>query len=237
MNNPFKFKRIAGCLGIALSLFAAIQSSYAYPFPGGGEAIKTPQERIAVKGRITDSSGEPLIGVTVVSNGEQGNIAISDAEGHYTIMAPDNGVLEFSLVGMQSEKIPVNGREIIDVTLKDDNILLDELVVVGFGSQKKENLTGAVTTVNVARTMESKPFTDPAKGLQGAVPGLTVTFSNGAINNAPAINIRGMGSLNATDGGSPLILVDNVVVSDISLVNSDDIESISVLKDAASSSI
>ncbi|MBR2438198.1 MAG: TonB-dependent receptor [Bacteroidales bacterium] len=237
MNNPFKFKRIAGCLGIALSLFAAIQSSYAYPFPGGGEAIEAPQERITVKGRITDSAGEPLIGVTVVSNGEQGNIAISDAEGHYTIMAPDNGVLEFSLVGMQSEKIPVNGREIIDVTLKDDNILLDELVVVGFGSQKKENLTGAVTTVNVARTMESKPFTDPAKGLQGAVPGLTVTFSNGAINNAPAINIRGMGSLNATDGGSPLIMVDNVVVSDISLVNSDDIESISVLKDAASTSI
>ena len=195
------------------------------------------QEKIPVKGKVTDTGGEPLIGVTVMVKGDASQVAVTDTDGLYLIDAPADGVLEFSLVGMKKVEAPVNGRGVVDVVLADDNMLLDELVVVGFGSQKKENLTGAVSTVNVGRTMEGKPFTDPAKGLQGAVPGLTVTFSNGAIDQAPAINIRGMGSLNATDGGSPLILVDNVVVSDISLVNADDIESISVLKDAASTSI
>ena len=195
------------------------------------------REEITVKGKVTDVAGEPLAGVTVVAVGEPAKIAITDIDGLYEIMVQEDAVLEFSLVGMEKTSVPVNGKAVVDVVLRDENVVLDELVVVGFGSQRKENLTGAVSTVNVARTMEGKPFTDPAKGLQGVVPGLTVTFSNGAINKAPEINIRGMGSLNATDGGSPLILVDNVVVDDISLVNSDEIESISVLKDAASTSI
>lgn len=195
------------------------------------------EDKITVTGKIADTAGEPLVGVSVVVVGEPGNVAISDIDGMYTIVSPANGTLEFSLIGMENLRVPVGGKSVVDVVMKDENLVLDELVVVGFGSQRKENLTGAVSTVNVGRTMDGKPFTDPAKGLQGAVPGLTVTFSNGAINNAPAINIRGMGSLNAADGGSPLILVDNVVVSDISLVNAEDIESISVLKDAASTSI
>ena len=195
------------------------------------------EDKITVTGKVTDTAGEPLVGVSVVVVGEQGNVAISDIDGVYTIVSPANGTLEFSLIGMENTRVPVGGKSVVDVVMKEENLVLDELVVVGFGSQRKENLTGAVSTVNVGRTMDGKPFTDPAKGLQGAVPGLTVTFSNGAINNAPAINIRGMGSLNAADGGSPLILVDNVVVSDISLVNAEDIESISVLKDAASTSI
>ena len=195
------------------------------------------EDKITVTGKITDTAGEPLAGVSVVVAGEQGNVAISDIDGVYTIVSPSNGILEFSLIGMENTRVQVGGKSVVDVVMKEENLLLDELVVVGFGSQRKENLTGAVSTVNVGRTMDGKPFTDPAKGLQGAVPGLTITFANGAINNAPAINIRGMGSLNAEDGGSPLILVDNVVVSDISLVNAEDIESISVLKDAASTSI
>ncbi|MBO7268854.1 MAG: SusC/RagA family TonB-linked outer membrane protein [Bacteroidales bacterium] len=202
-----------------------------------GKTIYEEQNSIKVTGKVTDATGEPLIGVSVIVMGERGNAATTDVDGIYHIEVPADGVLEFAFIGMEKQEVPVNGRGVIDVVLKDDNLLLDELVVVGFGSQKKENLTGAVATVNVGRTLESKPFTDPAKGLQGAVPGLTITFSNGAIDQSPAINIRGMGSINATDGGSPLILVDNVVVSDISLVNSDDIESISVLKDAASTSI
>ena len=202
-----------------------------------GKTIYEEQNSIKVTGKVTDAAGEPLIGVSVIVMGERGNAATTDVDGIYHIEVPADGVLEFAFIGMEKQEVPVNGRGVIDVVLKDDNLLLDELVVVGFGSQKKENLTGAVATVNVGRTLESKPFTDPAKGLQGAVPGLTITFSNGAIDQSPAINIRGMGSINATDGGSPLILVDNVVVSDISLVNSDDIESISVLKDAASTSI
>ena len=204
---------------------------------GAADPAYAIEDKITVTGKVTDTAGEPLVGVSVVVVGEQGNVAISDIDGVYTIVSPANGSLEFSLIGMENTRVPVGGKSVVDVVMKEENLVLDELVVVGFGSQRKENLTGAVSTVNVGRTMDGKPFTDPAKGLQGAVPGLTVTFSNGAINNAPAINIRGMGSLNAADGGSPLILVDNVVVSDISLVNAEDIESISVLKDAASTSI
>lgn len=196
----------------------------------------TQDKNITVQGTVTDIGGAPLIGISVVVRGTTIGVS-TDTDGKYTIEAPSDGTLEFSSIGMVKKEIPVNGKSIINVVMEDDNVLLDELVVVGFGTQRRENLTGAVSTVNVQRTMENKPFTDPAKGLQGAVPGLTVTFSNGAINKAPVINIRGMGSLNATDGGTPLILVDNVVVSDMSVVNSDDIESISVLKDAASTSI
>ena len=208
------FKSNVFCRGAAMVLLLLCVPLWGYP-------AEVCREDITVKGKVTDVAGEPLAGVTVVVE----------------IKVPENAVLEFALVGMEKRSVPVNGKAVVDVVLQDENVVLDELVVVGFGSQRKENLTGAVSTVNVSRTMEGKPFTDPAKGLQGVVPGLTVTFSNGAINKAPAINIRGMGSLNATDGGSPLILVDNVVVDDISLVNSDEIESISVLKDAASTSI
>ena len=228
-------RRIILCYGALCLLVAAGLPAMGYC--GAADPAYAIEDKITVTGKVTDTAGEPLVGVSVVVVGEQGNVAISDIDGVYTIVSPANGTLEFSLIGMENTRVPVGGKSVVDVVMKEENLVLDELVVVGFGSQRKENLTGAVSTVNVGRTMDGKPFTDPAKGLQGAVPGLTVTFSNGAINNAPAINIRGMGSLNAADGGSPLILVDNVVVSDISLVNAEDIESISVLKDAASTSI
>lgn len=228
-------RRIILCYGALCLLVAAGLPAMGYC--GTADPAYAIEDKITVTGKVTDTAGEPLVGVSVVVVGEQGNVAISDIDGMYTIVSPANGTLEFSLIGMENTRVPVGGKSVVDVVMKEENLVLDELVVVGFGSQRKENLTGAVSTVNVGRTMDGKPFTDPAKGLQGAVPGLTVTFSNGAINNAPAINIRGMGSLNAADGGSPLILVDNVVVSDISLVNAEDIESISVLKDAASTSI
>ena len=228
-------RRIILCYGALCLLVAAGLPAMGYC--GAADPAYAIEDKITVTGKVTDTAGEPLVGVSVVVVGEQGNVAISDIDGMYTIVSPANGTLEFSLIGMENTRVPVGGKSVVDVVMKEENLVLDELVVVGFGSQRKENLTGAVSTVNVGRTMDGKPFTDPAKGLQGAVPGLTVTFSNGAINNAPAINIRGMGSLNAADGGSPLILVDNVVVSDISLVNAEDIESISVLKDAASTSI
>ncbi|MBR5856520.1 MAG: TonB-dependent receptor [Bacteroidales bacterium] len=198
--------------------------------------LKAQSSEITVKGRVTDTQGEPLIAVNVLVKGTQ-QVVTTDFDGNYQIMAPANATLEFTSIGMVTQSVAINNRAVINVVMQDDNLLLNELVVVGYGTQKKENLTGAVSTVNVERTLENKPFTDPAKGLQGAVPGLTITFSNGAINKAPVLNIRGTGSLNAENGGSPLILVDNVVVNDISVVNADDIESVSVLKDASSTAI
>lgn len=194
------------------------------------------EPEITVRGQVTDSQGEPLIAVSVILKGTQRN-ATTNIDGNYEMTVPSNGTLEFSTIGMVTQSIAVNGRSTINVVMQDDNLFLEELVVVGYGTQRKENLTGAVSTVNVERALENKPFTDPAKGLQGAIPGLTITFSNGAINKEPVLNIRGLGSLNAENGGSPLILVDNVVVNDISVVNADDIASVSVLKDASSTAI
>jgi TonB-linked SusC/RagA family outer membrane protein len=122
------------------------------------------------------------------------------------------------------------------VVLSEDSEILDEVVVVGYGTQKRVNLTGAVSTVDVGKTVNGRPVADIGRALQGAVPGLTVSTKSGEIGSAPTIKIRGgMGSPNGD--AKPLILVDNVEVEDISFINPDDIESISVLKDAASASI
>lgn len=222
-NKSVEFVRI-----VALMLFSLLFTQR--------ESKLFAQEQIRVQGQVVDTYGEPLVGVYILIVGTQ-NGTSTDLDGNYNITVASDGSLEFSLMGMASQTVAVNNRSVINIIMKDDNILLDELVVVGFGTQKKENLTGAVSTVNVERALENKSFTDPAKGLQGAIPGLTITFSNGAINKEPVLNIRGMGSLNAENGGSPLILVDNVVVNDISVVNADNIESISVLKDASSTAI
>ena len=125
----------------------------------------------------------------------------------------------------------------MNVSLEEDNALLDEVVVVGFGTQKRANLTGAVATVDVSKVMDNRPVTDAAKALQGAVPGLTITSSSGDITAAPSIKIRGTGTLSNNQTSNPLIVVDGVPVDDLSYVNPDDIQDISVLKDAASSAI
>lgn len=193
-------------------------------------------QNIRVTGKVVDVSNLPLIGVSVVVDGTRTGVA-TDLDGNFAINAPANGVLVFSAIGMQTLRVPINSRSNINITMEEDALMLQELVVVGFGTQRKENLTGAVASVDVSKSLQGKPIVSAATGLQGVVPGLSITFANGGINTTPIMNIRGMGSVNAANGGSPLIIVDNVVVSDISLVNPEDIESISVLKDAASTSI
>lgn len=132
----------------------------------------------------------------------------------------------------------VKAAPTLKVVLKEDTELLDEVVVVGYGSQKKANLTGAVANVDVNEAIASRPITDVAKALQGVSPGLTITNNQGGVGTESNIKLRGSyGSINATSGTTPLILVDNVEVPSLNLVNPDDIESISVLKDAASASI
>jgi TonB-linked SusC/RagA family outer membrane protein len=123
------------------------------------------------------------------------------------------------------------------IVMKEDNAQLDEVVVVGYGSQKKANLTGAVSTVDLDKTLTSRPEQDVTKALQGAVPGLTVLNSSGDINSEPTLRIRGLGTLSNSQTSSPYIVVDGVPVDDLSMINSNDIASISVLKDAAASSI
>jgi len=191
-------------------------------------------QNIKVTGKVTDSKGEPLIGVGVLIKGTRTGISTS-LDGTYEINAQPRAVLVFSSLGMKTLEIPVNNRNLINVTMEDDALLLEDLVVVGYGTQRKENLTGSVATVDT-KVLESRPIADVGRGLQGSTPGLNVVIPSGEVGSDPILKIRGqLGSLQG--GSSPLILMDNVEIPSIQLVNPDDIESISILKDAASASI
>ncbi len=192
-------------------------------------------QNISVSGTVTDVNGEPIIGAYVLVKGTS-NGTSTDVDGKYQISVASNGTLVFTLVGMKDSEVPVNGKAVINVTMQEDSEMLDDVVVIGFGTQKKENLTGAVASVNVSKALESRPIADVGRGLQGMTPGLNVNSGSGEVGSESTIRIRGqVGS--AQGSASPLILLDNVEIPSIQMVNPDDIESISVLKDAASSAI
>ncbi|MCK9624855.1 MAG: SusC/RagA family TonB-linked outer membrane protein [Bacteroidales bacterium] len=192
-------------------------------------------QNLKVTGRVTDKKGEPIVAAYVVVKGTQLGVA-TDINGVYKVEAPAKGTLEFSSMGYKTVLVPVNNRSKIDVTLSDDALMLEDAVVVGFGTQRKENLTGAVASINTQKTLESRPIADIGRGLQGATPGLNVRIGSAEVGSDPIIRIRGqIGSYKG--GSSPLILLDNVEIPSIQMINPDDIESISVLKDAASASI
>lgn len=188
--------------------------------------------RILVSGRILDSSGQPVPGASVIEKGTTNGVN-TDIDGKFTISVKSGASLEVSCIGY--ETISVAASENMSVTLKEDTQFLDEVVVVGFGTQKKVNMTGSVAAVDVDKAFGSKPITDVSKGLQGVVPGLSITYNSNDLNASPTMKIRGTGSINGDN--TPLILLDGVEVPDLSFVNPDNIKSISVLKDAASASI
>ena len=186
-----------------------------------------------VTGTVSGPDG-PLAGVTVSVVGSSVK-ASTDESGKFSISAAVGSTLRFSYVGYESKEVTVAGNT-INVSLQSSSDLLDEVVVVGYGTQKKGNLTGAVSTISVKDNLEGRPIADVGRGIQGVTPGLTVTVPSGEVGSDPRIKIRGaVASLQAS--GDPLILLDNVEIPSIQYVNPDDIESITVLKDAASSSI
>ncbi len=200
------------------------------PMAGAPKSITQQTQPVGqIKGSITSDSGEPLIGVTVKVAGGQG--AVTDIDGNFSVNAAPGTVLTFSYTGFKTQTAKAqNGMRVV---LESDVSNLNEVVVVGYGTQKKANLTGAVASVNGA-VLENRPISNIGQGLQGVVPNLNVTMGRGGAPGASAsFNVRGTTSLN---GGEPLVLVDNVQM-DPNLVNPDDIESISVLKDAASAAI
>lgn len=189
-----------------------------------------------IKGTVTSETGAPLAGVTVTVKGTNRN-SVTDPSGNFSITANEGQTLTLSYVGYTSQEIAVGKGNSVIVRLPQLSQTLEDVVVVGYGTQKRANLTGAVSTINVEQTLGSRPIPDLARGLQGSVPGLTITTPSGDIGTNPAIRLRGLsGSLNGP-GAQPLILVDNVELADLRMLNPDDIESISVLKDAASASI
>ncbi|TKG89868.1 SusC/RagA family TonB-linked outer membrane protein [Puteibacter caeruleilacunae] len=198
------------------------------------ETSKLNQDKtITLTGTVVDESGEPLPGVSVFVKGTTIGIT-TDFDGKYSLKVPSSAkTIMFTFVGMKAEEIDFNGQSKIDVTLKPDAIGLEEVVAVGYGVQKKANLTGSVASVSSER-LEDRPITTTAQGLQGVIPNLNITFTSGEPGNQGAqYNIRGGTSIN---GGSPLILVDGIE-QDLELINPNDIESVTVLKDAASAAI
>lgn len=192
------------------------------------------QQDTHVKGTVIDSrTGEPIIGANIVVKGTT-NGTITGVDGDYSLKAPVGSVLEISFIGYKTVTVKaVAGLQ--KIRLQEDSSLLDEVVVVGYGTQKKVNLSGAVDAIS-SEALEDRPIINAGQGLQGVIPNLNITISNGAANSTPSFNIRGETSLN---GGDPLILVDNIPTTsgELSRLNTNDIESVSVLKDAASAAI
>lgn len=189
---------------------------------------------LAIKGRIVDESGGPLQGVSVRLKGSNAGVSTA-ADGTFSIEVPENSILEISFIGYITQEITVKKETTINLQLVPGDKNLDEVVVVGFGMQKKVNLTGAVDMVT-AKQLESRPIANLGSGLQGLIPNLNITVSNGRATTNPAFNIRGFTSIN---GGDPLILVDNIPYSmdEIARINPNDVEAVSVLKDAAAAAI
>ena len=216
-----------------LLLLSAISAGTAYAVPKWGTAgVKEIQQNGVCNGVVTDTTEETVIGASVVVKGTT-NGTITGLDGDFSLSGVTKGsILVVSFVGYQNTEVKWNGQP-LTIVLKEDTKVLDEVVVVGYGTQKKANLSGAVAAVD-GKVLQDRPITNIGQGLQGVVPNLNITMNNGGAPGATSsFNIRGNTSLN---GGSPLVLVDNVQM-DANLVNPDDIESISVLKDAASASI
>lgn len=197
------------------------------------EQTTASQQGKTVSGIITDETGEPVIGVNVAVKGTaQGTI--TDIDGHYSLEVSPDAILLISYIGYQTQEISVKGKATLNVNLKVDSELLEEVVVVGYGVQKKVNLTGSVSTVNFADQAETRPVTNVSSALAGLSSGVSVLQGSGRPGEDNAtIRIRGVGTLNNSD---PLVIIDGME-GDLNMLNPTDIESISVLKDAASASI
>ena len=187
-----------------------------------------------VKGKVSDANGMPIPGVTVLEKGTTNGV-ITDAGGMYqiNIRTGQTGVLVFSFVGMKSQEIQVGGRTTIDVVLREETQALDEVVVVGYGTQKKESMVASIATISNAEIVQS-PTSNLSVGLAGKMPGLTIMFKDGELGRENIQTfIRGQATLNTTN---PLILVDGVE-REINTIDPYDIESISILKDASATAV
>lgn len=195
-------------------------------------AIEVTQQKSTCTGVVKDATGETVIGASVMVKGTT-NGTITGLDGDFSIPNVDNGaIIQISFVGYVTQEVKWNGAP-LNVVLKDDTKTLDEVVVVGYGTQKKVNLTGSVAMAD-GDVLQDRPISNIAQGLQGAIPNLNITFDSGNPNATTKFNIRGTTSLN---GGSALVLVDGVETSDLSLLNPQDIENVSVLKDASSAAV
>lgn len=228
----FEELRLKVCVTLAVCMALLLNA----PFLGAQNST------IKVKGVVNDAMG-PVIGASIVEKGNTGNGTITDIDGNFSLNVSSNSTLIVSFVGYKAQEIPVAGKTFFTIDLKEDNEMLEEVVVVGFATQKKVNLTGSVGTAT-AKDIEARPVANAVQALQGVIPGLNISNSGngGELNATKSIDVRGTGTVgkdasgNAFSSDSPLILIDGME-GDLNSINPQDIESISVLKDAAASSI
>ena len=191
-------------------------------------------QNVTVKGTVKDKTGETVIGASVVQKGNTGNGTITDIDGNFTLSVPNNTTLIISYVGMKTQEVALKGKKQINIVLEDDAQALDEVVVIGYGTAKKKDLTGAVSTVK-GSDLAKVPVTNAAEALTGKLAGVQITTTDGSPDAEMIIKVRGGGSI--TGDSSPLYIVDGFPVSSISDIAPTDIEDITVLKDAASTAI
>ena len=191
------------------------------------------QDMITVSGNIFDpEEGEPVIAASVIVKGEKIGV-VSDIDGNYTIKAPANGILIFSGIGYDTIEEKINGRTTINVDLTTNSKLLDELVVVGYGVQRKSDITGSISSVS-GKEINNTPTSSVLQAMQGKAAGVNIIQNTGAPGGAATIKIRGTGTINDAD---PLYVVDGFIVDDISHISPNDIANIEIFKDAASSAV
>lgn len=194
--------------------------------------VMTALASVTVSGTVTEKGGEPLVGVSVFLNGTSRGTT-TDIDGNYTIAdVPDNGVLTFRYFGMATEEVKVGGRSNISLEMHDDALKLDEVVVIGYGSAKAKDLTAPITVIK-GDELTNIPSSSPMAALTGKVPGVNILNSGGP-GNGPTVQIRGIGSFS---NSSPLYVVDGVFYDNINFLNNDDIQDMSILKDASAAAI
>lgn len=207
------------------------------PLPIAKENKTSEEKSVKIRGKVTDQSGAPLPGVSVVLDGTTTGVS-TNIDGNYELMVPQTKqvVLVFSFVGMKTQKVPFRGQSVLNVMLEDDRVALEDVVVIGYGERKKGTLTGSVAVVE-AKKMEMMPVTNLEQALQGQTAGVQILGNSGKPGESSKVYIRGINSITA--GTDPLYVMDGVVISaaDFSALNMSDMESVNVLKDASSTSI
>lgn len=223
-------KKIILSFGIASMLLCGFTAAAAERVAPEAEAQAA--RTLTIRGTVLDKSGSPVIGAGVVVKGTS-NGTVTDFDGKFSIQAPASAVLEFSSLGMKTLTESVAGRQVIDVVLEEDTNLLDEIVVVGYGTQNRKTISTAISKIS-SDVIESAPVNGVGDALKGKVSGLRVATSNAMAGESPRFLIRGGSSI--TMSNDPIVIVDGIT-RDMSTINPNDIESIEVLKDAASASI
>jgi len=230
-ENMKQHYRVGLALGLACALFAPTPA-HAGAGAVGKASVQSVMQARTVKGHIVDENGEPMIGVTVqVRNGKNG--AITDLDGNFTLDVPANGVLELSYTGYKSKTVNVGGNTQLNITMEPDAVGLEDVVVIGYGTVKKRDLTGAVASVK-KEDIVLAPTNNAMEALQGRVAGLDITKTSGQLGEDVSILLRGSRSIYGDN--SPLFIIDGFVGS-YNQINPSDIESIEVLRDASSTAI